>query len=288
MTSPEYREFELADGVMSARVWPHAGAPVMVFAHANGFCARAYDQMLTLLADRFEIIAVDLRGHGRTRLPTDPEAHRSWDILAADLRAVYDQLPQPPALLAGHSMGAISTLLAAAQMPDSPTLALVEPVVLPLSFSLIARWPWHNPLKGRFGLAKLARRRADGWPDRAAAADRYRRHKAFASWAPGVLEDYLADGLVEDANGVRLACDPQWEAANYESQGHDVLRAVRVVGGRAHVLRVEHGSTVVNRAGLERRGVKIDVMNGVGHLAPMEAPQRVAAWIAGVADATAG
>jgi len=285
MTSPEYREFELNDGVMSARVWSRAGAPVLVFAHANGFCASAYDRMLGHLADRFEIIAPDLRGHGRTRLPTDPETHRSWDIHAADLRAVYDQLPQTPDLLAGHSMGAVSTLLAAAQMQTCPVLALVEPVVLPLSVSLFARWPWHNPLKGRFGLAKQARRRANGWPDRAGAAERYSRHKTFASWAPGVLEDYLADGLVEDADGVHLACDPQWEAANYESQGHDVLRAARGVGSRAHVLRAARGSTVVNRAGLEHRGVKIEEIDGVGHLAPMEAPERVAAWIAGVADA---
>ena len=280
---PETLEYHLYDGMMSARVWSNPGAPILVFAHANGFCASAYDQMLTPLAGRFEIVAPDLRGHGRTRLPADPETHRSWDIHAADLRALYAQLPHSPAILSGHSMGAVSTLLAAAKMEARPVLALIEPVILPLSFNLVARWPGHNPLKGRFGLAKQARRRANGWPDRAAAAARYRRHKAFASWAPGVLEDYLADGLIEDEDGVHLACDPQWEAANYEAQGHDYLRAARVVADRVHVLKAQTGSTVVNQSGLKRRGVSVERINGVSHLVPMEAPQRVAGWIDGIA-----
>ena len=284
MTLPETRDFELRDGVMSARIWVNPGAPVLVFAHANGFCAHAYDQLLTPLADRFEIVAPDLRGHGLSRLPFDPDRHDSWDIHAADLLSLYAQLLNAPALLSGHSMGAVSTLLAASQMPVIPVLALVEPVILPLGFNLVARWPGHNLLKGRFGLAKQARRRANSWPDQAAVIERYRRHKTFSSWAPGVLEDYLADGLTADENGVHLACDPQWEAANYEAQGHDFLRAARIVGRRAHVLRAERGSTVVNQAGLRRRKVRIEQMGGVSHLAPMEAPDRVAAWIAAVAS----
>jgi pimeloyl-ACP methyl ester carboxylesterase len=90
---PEIREYRLNDGMMSARVWSNPGAPILVFAHANGFCASANDQMLTPLADRFDIVAPDLRGHGRTRLPADPDTHRSWDIHAADLCALYAQLP---------------------------------------------------------------------------------------------------------------------------------------------------------------------------------------------------
>ncbi len=287
MTVPDYHDYPLSDGILSARVWPNPGAPLLVFAHATGFCASAYDRMLGPLSDRFEIVAPDLRGHGRTSLPADPATHRSWDIYASDLLALLAQLPARPQLMAGHSMGAVCALLAASRMelaPEpAPVLALIEPVVMPLSVSLAARWPWPNLMKGRVGLAGSARRRANHWADRAAALERYSRHRAFARWAPGVLEDYLVDGLAEDENGVRLACDPQWEAAIYEAQGHDVLRAARRVGDRAHVLKVAHGSTVLNSAGLKRRGLSIERMEGVGHLAPMEAPDRVAGWISGIA-----
>lgn len=273
----------MGQGDVSARIWPNAGAPILVFAHATGFCASAYDQMLKPLAERFEIIAPDLRGHGRTSLPADPDTHRSWDVYADDLLALCAQLPAPPQMMAGHSMGAVSVLLAASRLSSSPVLALVEPVVMPLSVSLAARWPWPNLMKGRVGLAGAARRRANSWPDRAAALERYGRHKAFARWAPGVLEDYLADGLADHENGVRLACDPQWEAANYEAQGHDALRAARRVGARAHVFKAAQGSTVLDQTGLRRRGLSIDQFEGIGHLAPMEAPDRVMAWIADIA-----
>ncbi|WP_339747085.1 alpha/beta hydrolase [uncultured Maricaulis sp.] len=285
---PELRSYRLDLGVISARVWPNPGAPLLIFAQATGFCASAYDRMLAPLSDRFEIVAPDLRGHGRTSLPADPAKHRSWDIYASDLLALCAQLPEPPQLMAGHSMGAICVLLAASEMQTAPVLALVEPVVMPLGVNLAARWPWGNLMKGRVGLAGKARRRANGWPDRAAALERYSRHRAFAAWAPGVLEDYLADGLAEDESGVHLACDPQWEAAVYEAQGHDVLRAARQVGGRAHVLKAEHGSTVLNPVGLTRRGISIERIEGVTHLAPMEAPQRVTAWISRIAGLAGG
>lgn len=280
---PELRSYRVDRGAISVRFWRNPGAPLLVFAHATGFCASAYDQMLGPLSDRFEIVAPDLRGHGRTSLPADPATHRSWDVYASDLLALCAQLPARPQLMAGHSMGAVCVLLAASRMTQAPVLALVEPVVMPFGISLAARWPWPNLMKGRVELADRARRRADRWPDRAAALERYSRHKAFAAWAPGVLEDYLADGLAEDGSGVYLACDPQWEAAIYEAHGHDILRAARRVGDRAHVLKVAHDSTVLNQAGLSRRGFSIDQIEGVGHLAPMEAPVRVAAWISGIA-----
>tara|TARA_R110000868_G_scaffold298100_1_gene558360 strand:+ start:15801 stop:16658 length:858 start_codon:yes stop_codon:yes gene_type:complete len=279
MTQPYYRDYPLADGVISARVWARPGAPVLVFAHANGFCASAYIQMLEPLADQFEIIAPDLRGHGRTRLPADPDSHRDWTVYGRDLAALYAQLPVAPSVLAGHSMGAVCSLLAAASLPIQPRLALIEPVILPLPLALLARWPGRNLMRGRIPLAGQARRRANGWPDREAALERYSRHKAFARWAPGVLEDWLADGLIESAGQVRLACDPAWEAANYEAQGHDVLSAARQVGHRTRILRAEHGSTVVSTSGLVRRGCQVEKLSGVGHLAPMEAPGRVSEWL---------
>lgn len=284
----ELRSYRLDQGMMSARVWPQPGAPILIFVHATGFCASAYERMLAPLSDRFEIVAPDMRGHGRTVLPTDPASHRSWDIYASDLHALCAQLPSQPQLMAGHSMGAISVLLAASRMQAEPVLALVEPVVMPLGVSLAARWPWGNLMKGRVGLARKARRRVNGWPDRAAALERYSRHKAFAAWAPGVLEDYLADGLAEYDGGVHLACNPQWEAAIYEAQGHDVLRAARRVGGRAHVLKAAQGSTVLDPAGLTRRGISIERIEAVSHLAPMEAPQRVTAWISRIAEMSGG
>ena len=283
MTDPVRTRFELEDGVMAAWRWPNPGAPILVFAHANGFNGGAYRQLLSPLSDRFEIIAPDLRGHGRSSLPANPNTHKSWNLYARDLLALYERLDRAPALLAGHSMGASSTLLATAQMDAPPPLALIEPVVLPPSLYLLARSPLWPFMKGTVKQGQMARKRSNGWPDAASVIDRYRTRPTFARWSDGVLEDYLEDGLTLDVNGVRLSCDPEWEAANFEGQAHDLLKAARKVGDRTKVLKASKGSTVINTRGLEQRGVSIETLEG-GHLAPMESPESVGEWLASCAD----
>ena len=284
MTEFERDTIALKDGTMAVLRWPAADKAHLVFAHANGFCASAYRQMLGHLAERFAITALDLRGHGRSALPADPARHTSWDIYAADIAEACGQLDRPAELLAGHSMGAAASLMAAARLPASPPLALVEPVVLPALIYAAYRTPLRGLIRKRIGMGDLARRRTNGWPDREAVAARYRERPAFKDWAPGVVEDYLEDGLVARGNGVVLACDPLWEAANFEAQRHDLLAPARQLGARARVLKAERGSTVWNASGLTARGVEIETLAKAGHLAPMSHPRAVAEWISRTAE----
>ena len=279
-TSGPIREtLALPGGDLAMLRWPAPDKPLLVFAHANGFCAGAAKRMLAELSEAFEIVAPDLRGHGRTTLPADPRTHKSWNVYAEDLLALYGALDRRPALLAGHSMGASSTLLAASRMSDPPPLALIEPVVLPLPVALSARTPLWAFVKRSMAISKTARKRSNAWPDRSAVLERYRAKPNFARWAPGVLEDYLDEGLKKTGGGVALACDPAWEAANYEAQAHDLLAAARAVQAPVRVFKAAHGSTVLNPAGLARRGVQVEPVDGVGHLAVMEHPERVADWV---------
>lgn len=272
---------EMSDGHLSGLAWPSPGKPRLVFIHANGFCASAYRAVLSRLATDFDILAPDLRGHGRTGLPTDPDRHQSWDIYARDVCAWLAQLDRPADAFAGHSMGAIVALLSAARQDHPAPLALVEPVVMPSLLYLTARSPLRGLMRGRIRIANAARKRFDGWSERGDAASRYARHKTFRNWADGVLDDYLQDGLIADGgDGVRLACNPMWEAANYEAQGHDIGSALGQVSAPIHVLKAEHASTIINRRALTSRGIGIDLLAGAGHLAPMEAPGPVADWIA--------
>lgn len=286
MTQPSRLIIPAPGGAIAALAWPAPGRPRLLAAHGNGFNAMTLKPVLETLAGRFDIIAVDLRGHGRTTLPADPKALSGWDIYAEDLLHVMAALDRPPDLLAGHSMGAASLLLAAGRMDAPPPLALVEPVVLPPLIYLAARTPLWPLFRARIGLGERARRRANGWAAPQDALARYSAKPAMAAWPAGVLEAYLEDGLVEGvAEGERvwrLACDPAWEGANFEACRHDLMTAAAHAGARVHVLKAQAGSTVINARGLERRGAQISIMDGVGHLAPMEAPGRVAQWIAGV------
>lgn len=272
------------DGDIAALAWPAPGRPRLVAAHGNGFNAMSLKPLLASLAGQFDIIAVDLRGHGCTTLPADPKNHDGWDIYADDLLHMMTALDRPADLLAGHSMGAVSLLLAAGRMDAPPPLALIEPVVLPPAIYLAARTPLWPLFRARIGLGDRARRRANHWATREEVLARYASKPAMAAWPPGVLEAYLEDGLIEGADGWRLACDPAWEGANFEACRHDLMKAASGVGAGMHVLKAQHGSTVINAGGLQRRGAAISVMESVSHLAPMEAPDRVAAWVAGVGD----
>jgi len=86
----------------------------LVFVHANGFNARTYRTLLQPLSSALRIWAPDLRGHGATRLPAEPDGHRSWKDHRDDLIGLLEAIGGPPVALAGHSIGGTSGLLAAA------------------------------------------------------------------------------------------------------------------------------------------------------------------------------
>ena len=66
---------------------------------------------------------------------------------------------------------------------------------MPLALQELTRSPLFALNRNRMPIARQARRRRNGWPDREAARQRYAKHPGFARWASGVLEDYLEGGL---------------------------------------------------------------------------------------------
>jgi pimeloyl-ACP methyl ester carboxylesterase len=279
------------DGDFALLRFGAAGAPPLLFAHANGFCASAYRQMLEALGDRFDVFAVDQRGHGGTTLPARPGGRRSLDQFGADLGMLIEALASQIApgarwRLAGHSLGAVASALAAIGRTDIEALCLVEPVAMPRSLSLLAQTPVWPALSRRMPLVAGALNRRASWPDRAATAASYRRKALFANWAEGALEDYLADGLIGEAGGVRLACAPAWEAANFAAQGHDFWGAVRAAPCAVHVLAVLHASTTTPAFARRRfaaMGAKVTAIDGATHLVPFENPSLVADFLKGAA-----
>lgn len=244
----------------------------LVFSHANGFNAATYRSILAPLASSFRILVPDLRGHGRTRLPTVTEGRRDWSDHRDDLLALLEAFPGPPAVLAGHSMGGTASLLAAAQRPGRVSrLALFDPVIWGGLTSIVLRAPVLRGLSERYPLVKSARRRRAAFDSREQALEAYRGRGAFRGWPDPVLIDYLSDGLIEGPNGeFRLACAPDWEASNYVAQAHDPWRAMRAYGGPVRILRAEHGS--ISQVPERPRGlpqVAVETFAGTHHLFPM-------------------
>src|SRR5215216_1345039 len=89
--------------------WPGAGPPLL-FAHAAGFHARCWDQVIGRLPGR-HCYAVDLRGHGRSSKPPPPY---DWRRFGEDVAALARALGLAGALGVGHSTGGHAVTLAAA------------------------------------------------------------------------------------------------------------------------------------------------------------------------------
>ena len=248
----------------------------MVFAHATGFNAMTYRSLLSPLADRFRIWAPDLRGHGRSTLPTPPGWKRSWHDHRDDLTALLDTLDGPPVVLAGHSMGATSSLLAAAERPDRVrALALLDPVIWNRLAVLALNLPLLRRSARKIPLARNAGKRRPRFDSAEAAFEAYRGRGAFKGWPDAMLSDYLTDGLAADGpdakdGGVTLTCAPEWEAANYAAQAHNPWLALGRVRCPVRILKAETNSTcfVPDHAfGLSQ--VEARTLAGGNHFFPM-------------------
>ncbi|HWQ85166.1 alpha/beta hydrolase [Brevundimonas sp.] len=260
------------EGRMSVLDFGDANRPVdIVFVHANGFNALTYRTLLAPLSGSLRIWAPDLRGHGGTTLPTDPVGRRHWYDHRDDLIALLEALNGPPAVLAGHSMGGTSALLAAAERPERVAgLVLFDPVIWSRLTVAAFQLPLFDRLASRIPLVRNALRRRAVFDSREQALAAYAGRGAFRGWPEMMLADYLADGLVETADGFVLACDPAWEASNYAAQSHDPWRALRRLDRPVRILKAEAGSTchlTGTPRGLPR--VTVETVPGGTHFFPM-------------------
>lgn len=259
-------------GELSVLDFGDAKRPVdIIFVHANGFNALTYRTLLAPLSGSLRLWAPDLRGHGGATLPADPRGRRNWHDHRDDLVALLDALDGPPVVLAGHSMGGTSALLAAAQRPAKvSSLVLLDPVIWGRLTVAVFNLPLVGRLAERIPLVRNARKRRAVFDSREQAMAAYTGRGAFRGWPEIMLADYLADGLVETPEGYVLACPPEWEASNYAAQAHNPWRALKRFDGPVRILKGEAGSTcVMSDTPLGLPNVTVETVHGGTHFFPM-------------------
>jgi pimeloyl-ACP methyl ester carboxylesterase len=278
MSGPVRKTINLAGGEVSYLEWENSGL-ALHFAHANGFNAETYRVLLQPLASRFHIFAIDMRGHGFTTLPADPDGAEGWATYADDLVQFLNAVCPEPLILAGHSMGAVISLEMAAAVPARVRgLVLVEPVLVPEQGGQpLGKWPGPN-------LAEMAARRRAVFPSFKAALDAYRGRGAFKTWPDEVIADYLRGGLAPVPGGgeVTLACKPQWEAKNFSNPPRGAAKLVEVVQCPVMVLHAEHGTAPQSEFDIIMRlrpSARVVCVPDASHFLPMEYPEIVRAEI---------
>ncbi|MDP2379318.1 MAG: alpha/beta hydrolase [Limnobacter sp.] len=249
--------------------------PHLHWAHATGFNAKTYTPLLRELLPHFKVHTWDMRGHGESRSAGNPKTFRGWTTYYNDLIAVLDQASEPM-WLAGHSIGATTSLAAAAQRPDKVKgLILVEPVLLDPKQGWALRLANWFGFADRIAMATAAARRRASFASHEEAFENYRSKKAFSTWSDEWLNAYVQHGFMTNSNNeVELACPPSWESLTFQHTEPDAARWIRDPGCPIHILAAGKGSTFPStaHARIQKRlpKARIEVIADATHFLPME------------------
>ena len=277
--SYERREYAMPDGTLSALHFGDRTQPVkLVFLHANGFNGLSYRALLEPLG--VHAVALDLRGHGFSTLPADPDKLSSWLVFSADITAFFERYIEAPVVIAGHSFGAVSGVLAAQDLGDKCAgFVGFDPVFLPLPARIFAKTKWgRKVMKTRLPIAAKAGRRRAEFSSVEAAFENYKGRGAFKTVRDDILLDYVTGGLIGESNSnMRLACEPLWEQAVFCAQNHNAFKAARHLPARRTIIFAGKNSPTPFslQAGLRARLGKSCVVSNskLGHLFPLQNPE---------------
>jgi len=266
--------------------------PLLVFAHANGYPPQAYRTFLTPFLDDYQVFSLYLRSFWPG---TDPQEMRDWrafrDDYIPEVHSLIEnygkQVESSGSVIGvGHSLGAMTTLMAAIQDPSMfQMLVLMEPVLFPRSWGMLMRLlaPF-GVLKEIHPLIRGTLKRKTRFDSREVMYQNYRKKPVFSGLSNQVLRDYV-EGLAADIpeGGVSLKYSPAWEARIYETGGRAdwvVWRNLDKVQCPVLVIRGEgtyvlHDPVFKSMAGKMPNG-EFYTMAGTGHLVSLEAPFRIA------------
>ncbi len=259
------------------RVRPHewhiqemGHGPTLLLLHGAGGATHSWRQLMPLLSEGFHVVAVDLPGHGFTRLGS---RHRSaLDTMAQDLASLCDTQGWAPVCLIGHSAGGAVALRLAGLLPKQPKVIGLNPALQPFQglagalFPVAARMLAMTPffvdlaLRGMTAPGRVATLLA-GTGSRVDANGlvlyaRLFRDRAHVDGALLMMAQWKLDGLLDDLPRLQAEC-------LFLTGSND--RTVPPVSA------VEAAARMPN--------AQVESFDGLGHLMHEEAPERVAARI---------
>jgi pimeloyl-ACP methyl ester carboxylesterase len=265
-----------------------SGAPLHI-AVANGFAPETYLPMLQPLTDRFRLLSLPPRPLWDE--PPPPESIRTWGDFADDLLAGLRAHDLREVVAVGHSLGALTSLIAAARDASRfRALILLDPTLLPRSITFgaqVMRWLEQSH---RAPLAKQALNRKARFATLDEAFAYWRGKRLFHDWSDAALRMYVESGLRPvPEGGYVLKWSPHWEARLFSSPypvGESILARVR---GKLPILTIRGAtSTTLSPAiGARFRAALPEMayaeIAGHGHLFPQSAPEAagrvIAEWI---------
>ena len=192
--------------------------PGIYFSHANGFNGLTYKTLLNKISPNQKIISYDLRGHGKSTVPAEPEKLKSWQRYRDDLISILEKNNEPSTLI-GHSLGGTTSLLVAFKRPELVSkIILIDPVLLPLTYWLGTKAVQSIGLIEKVHpMVKGALIRKKNWGSKEEAFQYFSGKKLFRKVIPEAINDYIDGGMKKiNENLYELNCSPKWEAATFK------------------------------------------------------------------------
>lgn len=175
--------------------WGEPQRPPLLLLHSLAAHSHWWDWAAPRLAERFHVVAMDFRGHGRSghvgpfRVPLTPPSYAFTDHVA-DVVAVLDALGWTAPSVIGHSMGAYVGALLTAQHPDRVGALVIA--------DMLTSWP--------AGLARHAEQQASRpsaeFTDLAEATSRFRLTPGETIAPPDRLAHLAEASVIERRPGV--------------------------------------------------------------------------------------
>ena len=283
-------KIKTARGDLSVCFWEGpVDAPILHWAHANGFNGQTYDRLLRKLADRFNIYAWDTPGYGMTDKGSfydeiNPVLGYSYDLEALIIELFKKH--KRKILLGGHSIGGSLSLMVSKYIEEKISgLILADPVVINYHYQYLTKYlsPFGYD-SSTLKLTKQALRKRDRWDSFETVLKSYTNRGIFTTWKAGFLKDYLLGGTKKDKNGVYLSCNPKIEAASFKNT--EIVATPKIIKGtRVPILLLiaEIGSTTASLNSFKRlvNLKKIEVIERGTHFFPMEQPDKLISSIKG-------
>lgn len=224
---PQQKSVSVGDIELSYFEWGqkrHA-CPTLLFAHATGFHARCWDQIIAQLGN-VHAIAVDQRGHGRS----GKSGEISWAQYGRDMTRFVQTLNLTDIVAVGHSLGGhVMAQTAVAQGQRFVSLLLVDPVIVaPKIYAMSMDFDGEHPVT----------KRKNNFDSVEEMVLRFAQREPYSLWDPRVLHDYCQYGLLPTENGFQLACPPRVEGLIYMSgTSYDIYDQLATINQPVTILR---------------------------------------------------
>ncbi len=258
-----------------------AGVRLLV-SNGNGFAVDGYYPFWGPLAERFEVVAADVRNHGQNPPASSGRDGHTYAQMTLDLERVVRAVParwgRKPTVGVFHSMSSRTAMKHAIEI-GFPWVALIlfDPPNVP---------PPGHPTYETMDvferrLADWAMKRPDRFADPAELARQYAETRAHATWVPGAHE-LMARAVLrrdETGEGWTLACARELEASIYlQAMTLNLWPRAADYGGPVKLIAADPDAkgapapAFANRALAQEGGYPYEAIPGTGHLLQIQKP----------------